>query len=87
MQRLRGSGDARSAAIVEKIAEEERAHVAVGVFWFRYLCDGMTCEEVAREFHRIAEEHCGEMIRGPFETETREAVGLLEQWFAPVSAR
>ena len=72
---------------MEKIAEEERAHVAVGVFWFWYLCDGMTCEEVAREFHRIAEEHCGEMIRGPFETETREAVGLLEQWFAPVSAR
>lgn len=28
--RLVGAGDARSASIVSKIAEEERAHVAVG---------------------------------------------------------
>ena len=30
VQRLRSSGDARSAAIVQQIALEERAHVAVG---------------------------------------------------------
>jgi uncharacterized ferritin-like protein (DUF455 family) len=37
-QRLVGLGDARSAAIVARIAEEERAHVAVGVAWFERVC-------------------------------------------------
>lgn len=31
--RLVGLGDNRTAAIVRRIAEEERAHVAVGVTW------------------------------------------------------
>ena len=33
--RLCGLGDNRSAAIVRRIAGEERAHVAVGVAWFK----------------------------------------------------
>lgn len=33
--RLVGLGDSRSAAIVARIAEEERAHVAIGVSWFQ----------------------------------------------------
>ena len=37
-ERLRGLGDLRSAAIVTRIAEEELAHVAVGVDWFLRLC-------------------------------------------------
>lgn len=38
VQRLVGLGDNRSAAIVRRIAEEERAHVAVGVQWFKRVC-------------------------------------------------
>ena len=33
--RLNGMGDPRSARIVKRIAAEERAHVAVGVAWFK----------------------------------------------------
>jgi uncharacterized ferredoxin-like protein len=33
--RLRGLGDNRTAKIVRRIAEEERAHVAIGVLWFK----------------------------------------------------
>jgi uncharacterized ferritin-like protein (DUF455 family) len=36
-ERLVGCGDNVSAAIVGRIAEEEKAHVAVGVTWFVYL--------------------------------------------------
>ncbi len=39
--RLVGHGDARSAAIVSRIACEERAHVAVGVAWFGRLCGAL----------------------------------------------
>ena len=38
VQRLIGFGDVRSAGIVQRIAEEEEAHVAVGVVWFHWAC-------------------------------------------------
>ena len=45
VKRLVGLGDNRTAAVVRRIAEEERAHVAVGVVWFqqvrvRAICGG-----------------------------------------------
>lgn len=36
--RLVGNGDNRSASIAKCIAEEEIAHVAVGVAWFLEVC-------------------------------------------------
>lgn len=36
--RLMGNGDARSASISKRIAEEEVGHVAVGVAWFVDVC-------------------------------------------------
>lgn len=36
--RLMGNGDARSASISKRIAEEEVGHVAVGVTWFVDVC-------------------------------------------------
>lgn len=41
MQKLIGFGDHRSSDIVAKIAEEEVAHVAVGVYWFAQVCQKM----------------------------------------------
>ena len=41
MQKLIGFGDCRTSNIVAKIAEEEVAHVAVGVYWFAAVCQKM----------------------------------------------
>lgn len=41
MQKLIGFGDHRTSKIVAKIADEEVAHVAVGVFWFVSVCEKM----------------------------------------------
>ena len=41
MKRLMGFGDHRTSKIVAKIAEEEIAHVAVGVDWFLSVCQKM----------------------------------------------
>lgn len=38
MQRLVGFGDLRTSNIVARIADEEVAHVAVGVDWFVDVC-------------------------------------------------
>ena len=39
--KLQGRGDNRSAGIVRRISEEEMAHVAVGVAWFRHVCGAL----------------------------------------------
>ena len=39
VQKLMGFGDHRSARLVAKIAEEEVAHVAVGLYWFLAVCE------------------------------------------------
>ena len=42
--KLQGRGDNRSAAVVRRISEEEIAHVAVGVAWFRRVCSGSSVD-------------------------------------------
>lgn len=44
MQKLVGFGDNRTSKIVARIADEEVAHVAVGVYWFVYVCQKLGCE-------------------------------------------
>lgn len=41
VQRLNGHKDRRSALIVKKIAEEETAHVAVGVYWHSKIWEAL----------------------------------------------
>ena len=41
VSKLQGRGDNRSAGVIARISEEELAHVAVGVVWFRRLCEAL----------------------------------------------
>lgn len=43
MQKLVGFGDNRTSKIVARIADEEVAHVAVGVYWFVSVCQKLNC--------------------------------------------
>ncbi|KAA8526311.1 hypothetical protein F0562_008486 [Nyssa sinensis] len=43
VQKLIGFGDCRTSNIVARIADEEVAHVAVGVYWFVSVCQKMGC--------------------------------------------
>jgi len=83
VNKLQGFGDHRSAGIVAQIAQEERAHVAVGVYWFHYYCRerGLVGAAAQREeFQRVARQYALD-IRGPFEQQTRELVGLQGNWY------
>lgn len=79
-ERLVGWGDNRSAAIVAKIAEEEKAHVAVGVFWFRQLCDGAGLDPKLA-FPLTVKSLCPDLLKGPFHHRAREEVGLARSWY------
>lgn len=43
VSKLVGFGDIRTSNIVAAIADEEVAHVAVGVYWFVSVCQKMGC--------------------------------------------
>lgn len=43
-----GNGDARSASISKRIAEEEVGHVAVGVAWFVDVCHRLGMDPAGR---------------------------------------
>lgn len=43
MKKLVGFGDNRTSKIVARIADEEVAHVAVGVYWFASVCEKLNC--------------------------------------------
>ena len=79
--RLVGWGDNRSAAIVARIAEEEKAHVAVGVSWFSAICAAQGVEPGAA-FAAALTEMCPDLLRGgSFHHAAREEVGLLREWY------
>lgn len=79
-ERLVGAGDNRSAAIVGCIAEEERAHVAVGVSWFVWLCQ-LLGQEPGEQFRSQLAQLCPDLLKGPFNHPERELVGLQRQWY------
>ncbi|KAK9805659.1 hypothetical protein WJX72_010644 [[Myrmecia] bisecta] len=80
--KLVGWGDNRTAAIVERIAREEKAHVAVGVAWFRRICSALEADP-GTSFRVLLSELCPNLLKGPFNHETRVEVGLEQSWYDP----
>lgn len=79
-ERLVGLGDNRTASIVARIAEEEKAHVAVGVSWFKALCATIDAEP-GEHFTKEITELCPDLLRPPFHHAAREEVGLVRSWY------
>eukprot|EP00878_Enallax_costatus_P038076 GHUV01043224.1.p1 GENE.GHUV01043224.1~~GHUV01043224.1.p1 ORF type:complete len:182 (+),score=57.46 GHUV01043224.1:262-807(+) len=79
-ERLVGAGDARSASIVAAIATEERAHVAVGVIWFTRLCQALSLDPPS-SFRAWLAALGPELLKGPFNHEERQMVGLRREWY------
>ena len=81
--KLQGRGDNRSAAVVRRISEEEIAHVAVGVAWFRHVCGGtLGGVDPGDAFRAHIGVHAPDALRGPFNHEQRVAAGLEPDWYS-----
>lgn len=80
VDRLVGTGDARSASIVAQIALEEKAHVAVGVAWFRRTCAALGAEP-GDTFRAWIGHLCPDVLKGPFNDGARVEVGLDRRWY------
>ncbi|KAI5076159.1 hypothetical protein GOP47_0008224 [Adiantum capillus-veneris] len=79
--RLVGWGDVRSASIVNQIAEEELAHVAVGVSWFLTVCKMI--DRVPDKTFRDLIQELNVELKGPFNHAAREKAGLPRSWYEP----
>lgn len=79
-ERLIGYGDNRSAAIVHRIALEERAHVAVGVTWFSVVCQALGLD-VGAEYKHLMALYAPGLLKAPFNHARRQEVGLLREWY------
>ncbi len=73
--RLRAAGDARAAAILQVILDDEVGHVAVGNRWYRWLCDRDGVDPVAHAAV-LAQRHGAPRPRGPFNVAARERAGF-----------
>jgi len=78
VERLRRTGDSKSAATLEIILDEEVRHVAIGSHWFNYCC-ALEGVEPVPTFLRLLEKHYSGKVRGPFNTGARLAAGFTER--------
>ncbi|KAL7104020.1 hypothetical protein ACP275_08G218000 [Erythranthe tilingii] len=83
VNKLMGFGDHRTSNIVAKIADEEVAHVAVGVYWFVSVCQKMG-RAPASTFTEILQEYNVE-VKGPFNHSARQEAGIPKEWYDPLS--
>ncbi|CAD6233290.1 unnamed protein product [Miscanthus lutarioriparius] len=79
VQRLFGFGDHRSADIVARVAEEELAHVSVGLYWFLKVCQ-MMGREPGDTFKDLIKEY-GVVLKGPFNYLVRDEAGIPREWY------
>ncbi|XP_057955822.1 uncharacterized protein LOC131149412 [Malania oleifera] len=79
VQKLIGFGDCRTSNLVARIANEEVAHVAVGVHWFILVCQKMD-RAPCSTFRELLKEYNVE-LKGPFNYSARDKAGIPRDWY------
>lgn len=85
VERMRETGDAESARILDIIYRDEMNHVAFGLKWFRFLCEREGCEPEPT-FHRLVRTHFRGRIKPPFNDRARAEAGLTPGFYKPLAA-
>lgn len=78
------AGDSKSIAVMDNNFKEEIGHVKFGCKWFRYLCEKEGLDAIS-EFHRISRAHFKGKLKPPFNKEARNAAGITEDWYLPLT--
>ncbi|XP_031381395.1 uncharacterized protein LOC116196028 [Punica granatum] len=79
VQKLVGFGDLKTSKIVGRIADEEVAHVAVGVDWFISVCLKLG-HAPSSTFKDLLKEYNVE-LKGPFNYPARDKAGIPRDWY------
>ena len=81
---LEKAGDARSAAILERIYRDEIRHVSAGTHWFRKGCESRKLAVVAH-WQRLIRTHFRGMLKAPFNDSARDEAGLSREFYLGVA--
>jgi uncharacterized ferritin-like protein (DUF455 family) len=73
--KLASGGDPQAASIVDIILRDEIGHVAIGNFWYRWLCAARGLEPV-QTYAELAAQYRAPTLKGPFNIEARLAAGF-----------
>ncbi len=84
IERFETAGDVRSAAILERILNDEIRHVAAGVKWFGIGCEARRIEPVA-EWKRLVRRYFRGTLKPPFNDSARSRAGLSREFYAGVA--
>jgi uncharacterized ferritin-like protein (DUF455 family) len=83
--RFEAAGDARSAAILERIYRDEIRHVAIGTKWFRTACESRRIAVVAH-WQWLVRTYFRGVVKPPFNDSARRQAGLSRDFYAGVDA-
>ncbi|TEA71528.1 DUF455 family protein [Pollutimonas harenae] len=75
--KLAQAGDQESAAILDIILRDEVGHVAIGNYWYKWLCAQQQRDSVS-SYGELARQYQAPRLRGPFNLEARRAAGFDE---------
>lgn len=84
IERLRAAGDAASAAILQRIYDDEIGHVAAGMRWFAHVARQRGLEP-RTAFHECVHSHFKGRLKPPFNHAARRQAGLLRDFYEPLS--
>lgn len=74
-KKLAHAGDAKAVEILAVILADEEDHVAIGDYWYRYLCLEQNLEPEAT-FRRLIQEYKAPWPQGPMNIKARLAAGF-----------
>lgn len=75
--KLAQAGDAKAAAILDIILRDEIGHVAIGNYWYRWLCEEKNLNPITT-YALLTQQYNAPPLRGPFNIEARRAAGFSE---------
>ena len=83
--RLHAVGDAASAAVLQRIWDDEIGHVAIGMRWFERLATARGLDPVTT-WQALVREHFPGALKGPFDQAARARAGLAAGFYLPLAA-
>jgi uncharacterized ferritin-like protein (DUF455 family) len=75
------AGDTQAANILDIILRDEIGHVAIGNYWFNYLCQQRGLHPIAT-FENLCQQYKAPQLRPPFNMEARRKAGFTEMELA-----
>jgi uncharacterized ferritin-like protein (DUF455 family) len=82
--RLAAVGDAVSAAVLQRIHDDEVGHVAIGLRWFEHVAATRGLEPLTA-WQALVREHFRGLLKPPFNQPARERAGFAARFYLPLA--